>query len=267
MNRRAMRAFVLGLTVVMLSVCPAMAQFVVTDPAVTARNSITATIQQWLSTVQRDQRLQIERMARRLSALTDLRKYGIEKTPAWRIHDFLTDAVLFAHDYHAALNYGDGTGSAYTGVVEPVLPADEAHGRLSGTAWTDFRARLAAIDAADAVAIGGTNDTGLLRYNGRQEQAAIEALQAQVIDPSPEQSTTAVLEKINGAALVADRQRQARLQFVAAIVEQLLVDTKRARDTEATALNMQLATWREGPPVNNAFVSGTGDALRTWRQP
>ena len=54
----------------------------------------------------------------------------------------------------------------------------------------------------------------LLRYNGRQEQAAIEALQAQVIDPSQEQSTTAVLEKINGAALVADRQRQARTQFV-----------------------------------------------------
>jgi hypothetical protein len=76
-----------------------------------------------------------------------------------------------------------------------------------------------------------------------------------------------VLEKINGAALVADRQRQARLQFVSAIVEQLLIDTKRARDTEATALNMQLTAWRAGPPANRAFVSGTADALRTWRQP
>jgi hypothetical protein len=107
----------------------------------------------------------------------------------------------------------------------------------------------------------------LLRFNGRQEQAAIEALQAQVIDPSQDQSATAVLEKISGAALVAARNGQARMQFVMGIVEQLLMDTKRARDTEATALNMQLATWREAPSVNAAFVSGTGDALQVWRQP
>jgi len=51
------------------------------------------------------------------------------------------------------------------------------------------------------------------------------------------------------------------------IVEQLLVETKRARDTDAALLNMQLTTWRDGRAVNDAFVSGTGDALSTWRQP
>jgi hypothetical protein len=29
---------------------------------------------------------------------------------------------------------------------------------------------------------------------------------------------------------------------------------------------MQLVTWRDGQAVNDAFVAGTGDALRTWRQ-
>jgi hypothetical protein len=133
--------------------------------------------------------------------------------------------------------------------------------------WREFSARLATVNVADAVAISTTNDAGLLRYNGRQEQAAIEALEAHVVDSSDDQSATAVLEKVSGAVLVGTRQRQARTQFIADIVEQLLVDTKRARDTETTALNMQLTTWRDGKAANDAFAKGTGDALRTWRQP
>ena len=32
-------------------------------------------------------------------------------------------------------------------------------------------------------------------------------------------------------------------------------------------MNMQLVTWRDSRAVNDALVRGTGDALRTWRQP
>ena len=52
-----------------------------------------------------------------------------------------------------------------------------------------------------------------------------------------------------------------------AFLEQLVVDSKRDRDADATAMNMQLTTWRRSGPANAAFVAGTGDALRTWRQP
>ncbi|MEO7888417.1 MAG: hypothetical protein ABIW19_00265, partial [Vicinamibacterales bacterium] len=101
----------------------------------------------------------------------------------------------------------------------------------------------------------------------KQELPAIDALEAQVIDPSLEQSGTAVLDKISGAVLLGARQRQARSQLLTAFVEQLLVDSKRARDVDTTAMNMQLVTWRDGRAANTAFVAGTGDALRTWRQP
>jgi hypothetical protein len=30
---------------------------------------------------------------------------------------------------------------------------------------------------------------------------------------------------------------------------------------------MQLLMWRDGPAVNDAFVRGASDALRSWRQP
>jgi hypothetical protein len=268
MRFRIARAAMLSLMLVLVTVWPALAQLVVHDPAVTLRNAITAAIEELTFNIQRDQRRQVRRMARRLSMFTDLAKYGIESTPKWRIHDFETDAVLFAHAYHAALNYGDGRGVGYDGVVEPLVPFDEESAPISAIAWPAFRARLATLNAADAVAIAATNDSGSLRANGRRaELAAIEALQRHVIDPSQQQSATAVLEKISGASLIGARQRQARMQLMAGIVEQLLIDTKRARDTEATSLNMQLTSWRDGGPANHAFASGAGEALRTWRQP
>ena len=67
--------------------------------------------------------------------------------------------------------------------------------------------------------------------------------------------------------LIAARQRQSRAELLVGIVEQLLVDSKRSRDTEASLMNMQLTTWRLGRPASASFGSGTGDALRTWRQP
>ena len=55
----------------------------------------------------------------------------------------------------------------------------------------------------------GTDQTGQLRYNGRKEQHAIDDLELDVIDPSDEQSTAAVLDKISGASLIRSRQQQA----------------------------------------------------------
>jgi hypothetical protein len=72
---------------------------------------------------------------------------------------------------------------------------------------------------------------------------------------------------MSGAALIGARQRQARIQLLVGVVEQLLVDTKRARDTDMATLTMQMVTWRDGRAANEAFVAGSGDALRTWRQP
>jgi hypothetical protein len=76
-----------------------------------------------------------------------------------------------------------------------------------------------------------------------------------------------VLDKISGAMLVGARQRQTRTQLLASVLEQLVVESKRARDTDAVGMNLQLVTWRDGRAANAAFVEGTGDALRTWRQP
>src|SRR5438067_781361 len=264
-----MRRLSFTLALILVTCIATDAQIVVHDPAVTARNSVTAALKEYLVTLQREQRRQLRRMAGRLSLFTNLDQYALPDPPRWRHHQFEdAEAVLFAREYHAALNYGDASGGAYVGVTVPLMDAqgllDE---ELNLAAWRDLSARLATINAADATAISATNDAGHVRYNGRRDLAAISRLESDVIDPSQEQSTTAVVEKLSGAALIGTRQRQARTELLVGIMEQLLVDSKRARDTEASVMNMQLATWREGRAASEAFVAGAGDALRTWRQP
>src|SRR4051812_5322856 len=158
MHQQGTRLVVLvALALLTVSVWPVRAQLVVHDPAVTLRNSITATVQELVFNMQREQRRQIRRMARRLSLFTNLDGYTVEATPRWRIHQFLeTETVLFARDYHAALNYGDASGRAYLGVTQPLLsPGEDDPFVRSGPAWRAFMARLATVNVADAVAISG----------------------------------------------------------------------------------------------------------------
>lgn len=246
----------------------AQAQVAVYDPAVTARNTITAAVKEYLLELQTQQHSQLRRMAQRLSMFTDLRKYGVPDPPRWRTHDFENpDVFLYARAYHAALNYGDGSGGAFLGIAQPLLDANAALSQLSPAADRALRAQLATVNLTDAAVIASTNETGRLRFNGRRELQAIEALDTDVTNGTLEQSTTAVLDKISGASLIAARQRQARVQLLSGVVEQLLIEGKRARDTEAATLNMQLVAWRDRRAANTAFVSGSGEALRTWRQP
>lgn len=262
-----MRRSVLVLAFIFVGSLVGHAQVAVFDSAVTFRNSVTAALKEYLVTVQREQHSQLRRMAQRLSLFTNLGKYTVPDAPRWRTHAWeRNEPFLFAPAYLAALTYGDASGAAYGAIRQPVVDATDI-GRLTSRARRTLSANLATIDLADAAAIAATHDTGALRYNGRRELRAIDGLDQDVTNGSLEQSTTAILDKISGAVLIGARQRQARAQLLSGFVEQLLVEGKRARDTEASSMNMQLVAWRDRQAANAAFVTGSGDALRAWRQP
>jgi hypothetical protein len=262
-----MRRFLVAITLLVMGSSTAAAQVAIFDPAVTFRNRVTAVLKEVLIALQREQHDELRRMARRLTA-TSLRRYALDDAPKWRIHAFEDGGLFrFAGRYHAALNYGDPNGAGYLAVSQPVQAAQEALARLTPGARQALTPRLATLDVADATAIEATHDTGRVRFNGRRELAAIDALQTDVVDSSAEQSASAVLDKISGAVLIGARQRQARTQLLVGILEQLLVDSKRLRDTDTAAMNMQLVTWRDRGSASEAFVAGSTDALETWRQP
>jgi len=125
------------------------------------------------------------------------------------------------------------------------LTAAEVFAVLSGAdprTAEAIRAQLATLDLADSSIIIGTDQTGQLRYNGRKEHEAIRRSRIRRHRfRRTSRATAAALDKISGAGLIRGRQQQARIQFLAAIVEQLLVDNKRSRDTEAAAMK---CAWR-----------------------
>ena len=220
-----------------------------------------------LETLTRE-RDRLNRMAARLSALTSLRRYAVDEVPRWRTHAWDTETFPYAAGYHAALNYGDATGTEYFRVARIRQSVDAAFlAQLPPRAREAVTSALATLDAADSVLVAGTHQTGALRLNGRRELAAIDALESHVIDPSDEQSMTAVLDKVSGAVLIETRQKQARIQLLAAVAEQLIVENKRSRDAEAAGMNMQLARLRDGRAANSSLLSGAGADLRGWRQP
>jgi hypothetical protein len=243
----------------------ASAQLVVNDPTTTARNAVTAVLKSQSLQTLRLERDRLRQMSRRLSRYTSLDRYRLEEPPRWRTHggDF-----LFSQAYNDALIFGDSTGAAYLSLSRAVDNAGTLLDRLRPDARRAVIAQLATIDAAAASAIAGTHQTGQLRLSGRREELpAIDALEAHVVDPSEEQSMTAVLDKISGAALIGARQKQARLELLTAIAEQLVVENKRARDAETAGMNMLVGRLRGGRDANASLVAGAAADLRGWRQP
>jgi hypothetical protein len=260
----------LVLTAALMVTCirTASAQLIVTDSATTARNTVVVGLKDSILEVLAEQYSKLKRMAMRLSLHSDLRKYAAEEPPLWRTHDF--ESYLYANGYTAALNYGDATGGEYERLARHRMQASAVLATVPSHVREVLDRSLATIDLADATAMAATHQTGTLRIDGRREARAINNLESDAIDPSLEQSATAVLDKISGAVLIGTRQKQARLQLLTSIVEQLLVDSKRARDTDTAALNMQLnriraADWGEGGSAN--MLAGSGQDLRIWRQP
>src|SRR5713101_2058426 len=258
---RPRTVLIAAIAAVVLAAGVARAQLVITDPAVTLRNVVIAVLKRQVLDTLSQQADRFQRMAKRLSASTNLDKYALtdDDIPMWRIHLFLGEQFVFANPYNAALNYGGRNGAGYAEVArlrrEPASELSEL-AELAPNAEGAIVAGLATLDAADSTIIAGTDQTGQLRYNGRRELAAIDALEGDAVDPSPDQSATAVLDKISGAGLVRARQQQARLQLLAALVEQLLVENKRTRDTDAATMNMQLERLREGRTANTRLLAG-----------
>src|SRR5262245_12817662 len=81
-----LRGGLTALLVICLAASSVSAQLVVSDPAVTARNAITAMVKESLLNLQREQHVKLRRMARRLSVHTNLDKYAVADPPRWRTH-------------------------------------------------------------------------------------------------------------------------------------------------------------------------------------
>src|SRR6185436_888539 len=244
--------------------------FEVFDPLNTLEHSFLNGWRACIGAVLTQQLDRVRQMAKRLSAVTSLAKYvARDDPPRWRTRRI--DAALAASDaFMDALNGGDQTGRGYAAVARSRVPVGSVFaefGEENFVAENALRAALATLDIADSVIIAGIDQTGRIRGNRRSEVNTIAALESDVIDGNQEQSTTAVLDKMSAASLIRARQQETRMELLTALTEQLLVDSKRDRDTEAAAMNMQLGRLNRGRAVAGSLLAGSADDFRSWRQP
>jgi hypothetical protein len=256
------RRLLLTVVVVSLPAAQAHAQFVVIDPANLVQTTLIAYRMQQHYTELRAEYLTVLRIAQ---GLGNLDRYRIPTIPI-TVHD--PSRWDFGRPWIQGLNSGDATGAAYLSTTLPLLRPTAWPLNLTAAARQALERQYATIEITDSVAMMGGHQVALARgYHGRL-QDAVESLESDVLNGLTRyHEMTAVLDKISAGELLARRQDMLSNQLLSHALEQLLARSKRLRDTEASTINMQLVTWRDSRAANEAFVAGTGDALRSWRQP
>ena len=245
------------------SAAPLRAQFVVIDPANLVQTILIAE-RSWAQYDELRREFEIiQQMARKLG---NMDRYRI---PVIGITGQDPSRWEFGRPWIQALNTGDARGTAYFETAVPLHRPNIADlTRHSPAGRREFENHYATMEITDSVALMGAHQVALVRDYFGKLQDATQRLEEDVLSTqSGTQEMTAVLDKIAAGELLGRRQETANNQLLSHALEQLLARSKRMRDTEAEHVNMQLLMWRDGQTANDALVAGTGDALRTWRQP
>jgi len=261
------RTVIIGAALCTLSV--SAGAFEVFDPLNTLEHSFLNGWRQSIGGVLTQQLDKVRQMAKRLSAFTSLAKYVAPDAPLWRTYQ-IDDGLVASDAFMDALNSGDRAGRGYAAIARSRVSVGSAlteFGEVNIAAENALRAALATIDVADSVIVDGTDQAGRIRGNRRNEVETIAALEGDVSNGNEEQSATAVLDKISAAGLIRARQQNTRMELLTALTEQLLVDSKRDRDTEAAAMNMQLGRLNRGRAVAASLLAGAAEEFQSWRQP
>jgi hypothetical protein len=234
------------------------AQFVVHDPInyAQALARYAQMIEQYRFWVAQARRLPVDMSAR-------------YKVPAVRWHINDPESVYpYARAILTSLNAGDSAGVGYNQSVDRLDALDDLLPRVPPELQRRLAMMYGTIQLVDSVATTGIDQLGRNRSNGTQMMAAIANMESDAVASADQFNTqTALLNKINGANVLALRINETASQFQLHILEQLLVQNKRTRDAEAQLMNAQLFQWRYGTTYGRDLFSRTASTLDTWRQP
>ena len=187
-------------------------------------------------------------MAQRLSMFTNLGKYALPDPPRWRIHDLGEHrrVPVLARPTRRPELRRRGRAAPILGVSQPVLDAAAALGRLPPAAR-----RVADGPAGDPGRGDAVGHRGDPRHRASCATTVGRELRGDRSARTGRHRRVARAEHDRGARQDQrrrpDRRSPASGPYAAlsGVVEQLLVESKRARDTEAAAMNMQLVAWRD----------------------
>src|SRR5437764_1463973 len=250
--KSAVRLMIVTSIAIALAVNTGSAQFVVYDPTnyAQALARYAQLLQQYRFWIAQARRLPVDMASR-------------YRVPAVRWHSNDPNGVYqYARDILASLNAGDSAGTGYNRSIDRLDPLDD----LLPSVPSDLQRRLATIYGTiqldDSTAITAIDQLGRIRANGSLMMSAIANMESDAVAAPDEFHTqTALLNKINGATVLALRITESASQFQLHILEQLLVQNKRSRDAEAEIMNAHLFQWRYGTGYGRELFSRTAANL------
>lgn len=261
MRRTKIRIAALGFIVVLVA-SPAQAQFPIFGPLIVYDPSNYAQAVAQVTNLIRQYAWMVNQ-ARRLPA--SMSRYVVPEI-RWRTHDFQV-GFPWARPALTGLNYGDPAGSLYLQVVDRLDVINDILPKMPMALRQRLINDYATIELADSIAQMGIHQAGAIRFNGRRVLEAIQEMENDAIAASDTYHTqTALLNKINGTSVLGLRIAERSTQFLMHTLEQLLVDNKRKRDSEAKLMNAVITQWRYGQDYGSDLFASTAANLDTWRQ-
>lgn len=250
-----------SLTLIAVFATPAHAQFigpmVVYDPSNYAQAvaQVTNLVRQYAWMVNQARRIPIDMLAR-------YHGHSLE----WTFHDPRA-GYLYAQRLLEALNVGDRRGVAYRERIDPLdLPTDVL-ARMPASMQRRLINAYAAIELADSVSALTVDQMGEMRIDGPHNTQVAKDMEKDAVSTLDSYHTqTALLNKINTAAVLGLRIQDHTGRVLMSTLEQMLVTNQRQRDAEAVLMNATIHQWRYGSTYGTDLFSRTAATLDTWRQ-
>jgi hypothetical protein len=239
------------------------------DPSVYAEavTEVTKLIQQYNQLVQTYQMItnqynQMLWMAKTLPG--NLARFRTIPTP-WFLSG-ATNTYGTTGGWITAINSGAGVLTGYQGATERLMPYGAALGNVPADQLDRLQKHYATIELTDGANQDGMETIGTLRGYAPQVEAAIQSLENDSLDSSPDYNTEiAVLNKINAATVIALRNGQDTNKLLTALAEHQLIEAKRQRDAEVKAINTHIELVGQGQSVLSGQSSNWTGAMLGYR--
>ena len=198
---------------------------------------------------------------------TELRgRYRTLATP-WR-NSAATDTYGTTASWTAAINSGLGVQDGYLRATQRLNAYGTAFSNIPTEQLDRVKANYATVELADGANQSTIDLLGRLRANAPQVAITIQNLETDTLSSDPTlNSEIAVLNKINAANLVGLRNGQDTNQLLVALAEEQLVDAKRKRDAEASAINEHIRFVGEEQEILRAQAGDPSARMMAYRMP
>ncbi len=276
MKKLRVRTLVVCLAITLMLVPPARAFLgfgdIVFDPTnfEQAVRQLLQMEQQYLQLVQtyrllNEQYDHVRRMAQQVPV--DMRTRYRALPTEWRSSN-ATNTFGTTGAWIASVNKGIGIAEAYDRAIERLEKYGSGFQNIPSDQQDRVKSTYATVELTDGAAQSAMDTIGRLRANAPNVERAIQGLEDDSLSSDPAMNTEiAVLNKINAAGLVANRNAQDTNKLLVALTEQQTVQAKRIRDAEARAINQHIRFVAEGRTAITSQISGTSAAMANWRMP